>query len=823
MAFIINITNTSGDTGTIVPDAGFSYTDQLNRINQANLKFSGIGSIRRGLLEVGSEIEIKRNGVREFYGLVQDINFLSGGAVVANVSGFEVWLGIEDGVYTNSPYTSTASATIASEIIAESTKFTAGTIEAGTNIDFRIQNTDSLYTGLSNLVRKTQQDIGVDYANFEIDVLDHKGSPTSVATLNAGVEISNVRIDKFFPKGNVVRVLGKSEGQTKVCATCCDASSIATFGRISTTIRDRTATTNAEAGKLAAAELAVSKQIIKIYDFDVNNLRLNIVSGDVLTLNARSQGISSESVRTVGVLRGVQGDEEFMTLQVTNTEYARSLKRRNEIISEVEKASRQNEDYDQYETEYSNQTVATCVGGIMCAGAAGGSTVILDAGCIFAADAINIGASSPFNYIGANTVTGCGLVLRDVVEPTLASDAATKNYVDTTSGGTGLWVCEAAQSFQPCDVDSSIIPNCSVGGSNLNSVGTSTCPWTMMRGNCVLGVTCVCSPRVCGSTCVRGAVLCATSCVGGASTFGLFNRVNINGSSACQLYVGGNAVVTGVMTISNVLTMGNNICMAGFDLDGVDNLCVDDIFACAGTNICFNDDLVMLSGDVITVTSANLNLCGGGDPVVIGAGSVAGTSDDLEVIDDLFVNGTKSAIVPYNGCKITYYSVESPESWFVEKCSSKLIKGFKEIILDERFVGTTIVNEDHPLFVNLTPTSDSKGMIVEKMFDRIIVKELNGKSDATFDVEISAKRKGYEEIRYAVEEFDNDIETWVKFKVKEKVKLEKEDRKTKILLRFLRAKQYIKNKRIKKEDQEFVEKFQNKTWVKKSLEVLKNA
>ncbi len=444
MVFTINITNTSGDVGTIEPDAGFLYTDQLNRMNQASLRFSGIGAIRKGLLEVGSKVEILRNGTREFFGLIQEINFLSGGAVVANVQGFEVWLALENGAYAGSPWAATASATIATAVIGESNEFTAGTIEAGSSIDFRAQNTDSLYNVLSNLVRKTQQDIGIDYINLEVDVLDHKGSSTSVATLNAGIEISNVRIDHFYPRGNIIRVIGSSEGETKITGFAEDATSKTTYGNITLEIRDRTISTTAEANLLADAELAINKDPIKVYDFDVNNFNLNIVSGDVLTLNARSQGIAAESVRAVGVQRGVQGNEEFMILQVTNTEHARSLKRRNELVSEIEKASRQNEDYGQFDTEYSNRIIDTTIAGVIAVGTGSGAVGLAPINTNI--DFWFLTGGSGDIYLSPGTsgqVLITGLVglhmgnnkIVSLEDPTSAQDAATKIYVDNAGGG----------------------------------------------------------------------------------------------------------------------------------------------------------------------------------------------------------------------------------------------------------------------------------------------------------------------------------------------------------------------------------------------------
>ncbi len=549
-SFIIDFTNTSGVKGTLVPDIGFSYTDKLSRINEASFKFSGLSASAKDLIDVGATVEVKRNGTLEFKGRVDSLNSLIGGGTVVKAFGFEIWFATENGAYASSPYSATASATIFGDIIGESTKFTAGTVEAGTSTDFRINVTDSLWNAISNLARKTQQDIGFDYVNDEIDILDHKGSATSVATLNNGLEITNLAVQQNFPTGNIIRVIGKSEGQTKVCACCVDSTSCTNFGAITHTIRDRTISTSTEAGLLGAAELAARKDPTKVYDFDMRRFDIGLVSGDVVTLNAHSQGLSNEDVRVVGVQRGIESEQEFMTLQVTNESFARLIKTRNEILGDIERNARQGEDYDQYEAEYSNQTVATCVGGIMCAGAAGGSTVILDAGCIFSADAINIGSSSPFNFLGANTVTGCGVVVTDLVAPVLGSDATTKTYVDACVGAGlgGLWVCESATTFQPCDGTVSIIPNCTAGGSNLNSVGTSTCPWDLIRGACVLGVSCVCSPLTCGTTSVNTPILNVTSCVAGSGALGNFCRINIGGSSACQLHVAGNGNFTGCVT-----------------------------------------------------------------------------------------------------------------------------------------------------------------------------------------------------------------------------------------------------------------------------------
>ena len=74
--YIINVTNTSSEEGTIFADVGFNYTDNLNDINEANIKISGTGTVKRSLMEIGSHVEIKKSGTRVFYGIIDNKNTL---------------------------------------------------------------------------------------------------------------------------------------------------------------------------------------------------------------------------------------------------------------------------------------------------------------------------------------------------------------------------------------------------------------------------------------------------------------------------------------------------------------------------------------------------------------------------------------------------------------------------------------------------------------------------------------------------------------------------------------------------------------------------
>ncbi len=334
-SYIIKATNLNGDDGTVVADVGFAYSDNLNDINEADIKISSTSTAKRSLLEIGSIIEISRETTLEFKGIIDDISYLTGGTVVFHVTGYEFWLVKENGDYANSPWQATASATIFSDIIGESNYLTAGTIEAGFSIDFRLIDTQSIFNGITNLAKKTTQDIQIDYTDLEVDILDHRGSTTSVGTFNDGKNIENVRVNFAYPLGNHILVKGKGDGDNQIKGSAQDATSISTYGRIKRTVIDRSCSSTAEANKLADAELPLTKDITKILDFDFINPNESVSTGDIITINADE--VSDETFRIVGLQRGIRGTTEFLKAQVTNPAFKQLIRVRNKILARFEK------------------------------------------------------------------------------------------------------------------------------------------------------------------------------------------------------------------------------------------------------------------------------------------------------------------------------------------------------------------------------------------------------------------------------------------------------------------------------------------------------
>ena len=349
--YIVKVENTSGVAGTIISDRVFSYTDKLNELNEGQLRISGTGETKRGLFEIGSKVYFYRDGTLEFTGLINSLSYLDAGGISADLKGYEVWLGKENGDYANSPWKNTASATIASAIIAESNYFSAGTVETGADIDLKVEASSSLYNGLSSLTKSTAQDIGIDYINLEVDILDHKGSSTSVATLNDRIQISDLTVRKSYPIGNDVRVFGKGDGDNQIKSNSAtsgqDATSKSTYGIIRKEHLDSSVISQTQADNLADKLVAKYKDPICVYQFEVINPNLSAVAGDVITLNSETKGLSNEEVRIIGIERGVRGDQEFLTLQVTNKAYSAQERSIEKYLAEMQKGNNENQTYMQ--------------------------------------------------------------------------------------------------------------------------------------------------------------------------------------------------------------------------------------------------------------------------------------------------------------------------------------------------------------------------------------------------------------------------------------------------------------------------------------------
>jgi hypothetical protein len=86
-------------------------------------------------------------------------------------------------------------------------------------------------------------------------------------------------------------------------------------------------------------------------------------------------------------------------------------------------------------------------------------------------------------------------------------------------------------------------------------------------------------------------------------------------------------------------------------------------------------------------------------------------ANNLDVNGDLFVSGTKAAVVPHpDGSERAMYAVEAPESWFEDVGRAQLRQGVAHVDVDPDFAAVTELGDDYHVF--LTPEGPTNGLYV---------------------------------------------------------------------------------------------------------------
>jgi hypothetical protein len=122
---------------------------------------------------------------------------------------------------------------------------------------------------------------------------------------------------------------------------------------------------------------------------------------------------------------------------------------------------------------------------------------------------------------------------------------------------------------------------------------------------------------------------------------------------------------------------------------------------------------------------------------------------NASVDGDIAVTGSKSAAVPFpDGSRRLLYCMESPESWFEDFGTARLVRGKATVKLDRRFAA--VIRPDR-LHVFLTPEGECRGLYVSrKSTTGFEVRELQeGTSSLRFTYRVVARRKDVEAPRFA--------------------------------------------------------------------------
>ena len=251
---------------------------------------------------------------------------------------------------------------------------------------------------------------------------------------------------------------------------------------------------------------------------------------------------------------------------------------------------------------------------------------------------------------------------------------------------------------------------------------------------------------------------------------GTINGSAINGGTIQGTTITGTTINGGTINGTSIntdqdLTVGNNIYLGTYtDRDTQKNIYLNDLFA-----IFTRNDVIGIGiangtplQNMIYVTSTgsiNLNSNNGihlmASRIIMIQSSNISLNGDVQINGNLSVSGSKNRVVSTRIGKVLMNAVESADAFFEDFGTAMTdAEGFCEVRLDDIFLET--VNTDCAYHVFLTPYSDdyaAKASIYSKSKDRFIV---CGTPYTRFDWRISAKQRGYEEIRMEVMEDDNN-------------------------------------------------------------------
>jgi hypothetical protein len=112
-------------------------------------------------------------------------------------------------------------------------------------------------------------------------------------------------------------------------------------------------------------------------------------------------------------------------------------------------------------------------------------------------------------------------------------------------------------------------------------------------------------------------------------------------------------------------------------------------------------------------------------------------------------NGTKSASVPTSQGNQLLYCMESPEVWFEDFGTAKLIDGVAYVELDPMYLETVLIDEEHPMHVFVQVQGECEDVYVVPGETGFTVKEKNsGTSTVTFSYRLVAKRAHFPDHRF---------------------------------------------------------------------------
>jgi len=338
------------------------YEVPLNSVRYFDIVVEASGSDYRSDFAIGNKIYFYYDESLEMKGIILKRSHLSTGELRLEGVGFgERKLGQVNAPQHNWSSTDTSGvvADDATNLLANVSTITKGTVEDQTVNAFRSDLNQSVLEAVDKLCTLTSQDYSFDDVNDELDVEDHKGSATSVADLTDGVSVVNV-LDEEDETETIkkVTVVGAGEGEQQISTST--NTTAWTQGDEEITRVDKSIASEQEALDLAEKILAIYSSTKVNYSFEVVNPSLSFSLGDVITLYSERLGISGTELRIVKFKRVVSPNNQKLFLVVRGTSDREVAE---DTYKKMMAIKRSNQEYSAMTQPIYCGTICSCISG----------------------------------------------------------------------------------------------------------------------------------------------------------------------------------------------------------------------------------------------------------------------------------------------------------------------------------------------------------------------------------------------------------------------------------------------------------------------------
>jgi hypothetical protein len=293
------------------------FEDSLNGTAYFDITMEGNGTTYRNTYAAGKSVFIYKDSTLLCKGIILRRGFTSTGQLrLEGVGKPEYHLKVAAPSKNWSSTNTSGVISGAGNLLSRTTYVTAGTIANQTVSSFRSKEDESVLQAITRLTKLTGQDYYFNYSTMTLNIVNHRGSTTSVANLVDGVDIKGVVVneDEFEVIKKVI-VIGKGYGVNQIVGSY---SSGWVQGDQEKVVIDKAVNTTTEANNLAQKYYNIYSQNRVDYTFEYIGID-DFTTGDVITLNSDVAGVYNTDLRITKQKFIATKNEEMIYLTVRGT------------------------------------------------------------------------------------------------------------------------------------------------------------------------------------------------------------------------------------------------------------------------------------------------------------------------------------------------------------------------------------------------------------------------------------------------------------------------------------------------------------------------